>query len=356
MKKFLLVSNGSSINNFETIYSADLVSIGTMINDLDGLQGYSLMSERNIKNNKMDLIPLTFEEVMEIEFDFILTSQFAFNAFGGQVSDLFLHFVEYCQKYTKIPIMQFSLDRKIPLVPLYNRECFANLAITNPVIAVPSYEIEDYIKRSEKDKVTNVVEIIHHDFHTYSPYMMNFHKDIYTDKVSEDEDNKPDVIYGGILRPDRKKFFDEYFDPNKNDFKVEIYGTLGRKGYGHIKTGKIPQSKVVSKNGTAIATIIPPEKNYETIVQARVYESFLSDSVTFVHNDFDPNHNLSDNMFRYFSSYDEFVEKLNLVKKDEELRNILLAEQHDLLNRIVDWSKEFAEINKIVKKVISYGK
>ena len=355
MKKFIVISQNTNIKNFDTLNSADLCSIGMMVNKLDNMEGYILMTKKNIANNIniTPLIPISFEEAIEIEFDMVLTSELSFNAFGGVPNPHYMELVNYCQKYENTPIFMYYLDRKNLIAPICRRASMRNLILKNPVVAVISYEIEHFIKNT-KDNVSNVKDIIEVDLHTYSPFILKYYKDIFIDRNVENFN--PDLIYGGVFRKDRKDFFDTYLSADNMDYKVEVYGSLNKKKYGLIKSKNIPQTKVVSKNSTAQAVILPPENGYGSgkVVQVRAYESFASQAVTFIHNQYDPDHMLLPNTpYRYFETYEEFVEKLNEIKNNKELRDILIEDQNKFIE---NFEPDLSLLKSTVEKVLSYGK
>ena len=90
----------------------------------------------------------------------------------------------------------------------------------------------------------------------------------------------------------------------------------------------------IKKMNKSYSTIAVADKNYEgNILTQRVYECILSNTITFVDNDFDPEHRLyardSDLVdFLYVSSKEEAAKKLRQIK-EENLMKYICDKQYD---------------------------
>ena len=157
-----------------------------------------------------------------------------------------------------------------------------------------------------------------------------------------------DLIYGGSFRSGRRKnkMLDYFFN---RDINVELFSSLSSK---HFKgdfskvpkfTGRIPSPEVTLKNSTSLATIIMGDSNYHNnTVTLRFYESVLSGAITFIDNDFDPEHKLLKDDYFYVNNGDELEAKIKELKEDKDLVNKLKQQQLESLpkDKLSDKLKE----------------
>lgn len=146
-----------------------------------------------------------------------------------------------------------------------------------------------------------------------------------------------DLIYGGSFRSGRRKdkMLDYFFN---RDINVELFGSLKSKQFkGNFNklpkfTKKIPASEVTLKNSTSLATIIMGDNNYHNnTVTLRFYESVLSGAITFIDNDFDPEHKLLKDDYFYVNNGDELEAKIKQLKENKDLVNKLKKQQLECL-------------------------
>ena len=164
-------------------------------------------------------------------------------------------------------------------------------------------------------------------------------------------DERPiDIIYGGTFRSGkREKKMIKYYFGYPDDINVEIFGKITSKHFNEKKikglrppifTKPIKHNVVRQKMMTAYSTVSIGDKWYEgNNLAQRIYESILSNCITFIDNDLDPQHivygqgPLTLNRL-YVNSKKDVMEILNYVK------------QQDCLKEICDKQYEVVKIDK----------
>ena len=162
-----------------------------------------------------------------------------------------------------------------------------------------------------------------------------------------------DLIYGGVNRHSkRNQFFKDYYVDLSDEFVVEFYG--GMKDLKDvelkncIKSSKVPYTEVLTKNSTAYATLILPEKYYSNnTITARIMEALSSDVICFIHNDFDEEHKILQDDYFYIHSPKELREKLTEIKTNSDIYKRLLSIQSATLEKYKN-----IDIGGIVLKII----
>lgn len=175
---------------------------------------------------------------------------------------------------------------------------------------------------------------------------------LYSLENSHTVDNKypeVDLIYGGACRSHFReaKMLDYFFD---RDINVELYGSIKLKNFKDDDYNKPPKfspkvkaDEILDKNSTALATIIIGDKNYNNnTVTLRFYESILSGTITFIDNDFDPEHKLLKDDYFYVNNGDELEDKIKELKRNRSLVDELKKRQFDCLpkDKLSDILKE----------------
>lgn len=149
-----------------------------------------------------------------------------------------------------------------------------------------------------------------------------------------------DLIYGGFGRSQKRNaFYKEYFF-NQSDIVVELYGTV-EKDIKDLNVGncivspRVPYNQVLSKNATALSTIIPAEKGYNNnCITPRLIEALLSGCICFIQNEFDTEHNILVDDFFYVNSGDELKHKIIQLKSNMEFYNSKLTHQNAVLRKL----------------------
>ena len=147
-----------------------------------------------------------------------------------------------------------------------------------------------------------------------------------------------DLILGTSFRNGRRtQKYTDYF-LNRKNINVELFGSIKESHFKNTKvkdnvkfTPKLKDvSKVIEKNSTGLATIITGDKNYNNnIITLRVGESWLSNCVTFIDQDFDSKHTIYPAQpFFYVKNGDELEKKILILKERPEYRKRMLEIQH----------------------------
>ena len=162
-----------------------------------------------------------------------------------------------------------------------------------------------------------------------------------------------DLIYGGFGRSQKRNaFYKEYFF-NQEDIVIELYGAV-EKDIKDLNVGnciispRVPYHSVLSKNATALSTIIPAEKGYNNnCITPRLVEALLSGCICFIQNDFDSEHSILKDDFFYVNSGNELKQKIIMLKSDVELYNEKLSQQDIVLQEL-----QKKDLGKILSKII----
>jgi len=161
-------------------------------------------------------------------------------------------------------------------------------------------------------------------------------------------DERPiDVIYGGTFRSGKreKKLIKYYFGyPEK--YNVEIFGKIELSHFNEKKikglrppvfTKAIKHDQVRYKMMSSYSTVSIGDKWYEgRNLAQRIYESILSNCITFIDNDLDPQHLV----------YGDRLNKLYVNSKDGVMEVIDFVKQTDCLETTCDVQYETVKIDK----------
>ncbi len=167
-----------------------------------------------------------------------------------------------------------------------------------------------------------------------------------------------DLIYGGGSRHGkRNKFYQEYFIDLSDEFSVELYGKIQNDLVGIdlkncLFSKTVPYKDVLTKNATALATVIPSEKYYNNnCITPRIAEALMSDTICFIEDKFDESHKIFSNEFFYVSSGEELKQKLMKIKSNIDFYNSLLEYQRSILKK---WSRiDLGDIlDNIIQEVV----
>lgn len=163
-----------------------------------------------------------------------------------------------------------------------------------------------------------------------------------------------DLIYGGFGRSrKRNNFYIDYFI-NRDKISTELYGTIKDKDLLGVDikkcliSGAIAYDDVLSKNSTALCTIIPAEDGYNNnCVTPRIIEALLSDTICFVENDFDTAHKIFEDDFFYCSSGDELENKILQLKENRSMYSEKLKIQREVMKKLLS-----VDLGKIIYDAI----
>ena len=169
------------------------------------------------------------------------------------------------------------------------------------------------------------------------------------DRLPFNESPKVDLSYGGTMRGGKRiaKMLKFYFG-HPSDISVEMFGKIEAEDFTEHKkhgalaksmrkpefTGPVRYDEMLPKMNEAMAHCVIGDPWYEEIndIPQRLYESVMSQVVTFVDKDMDrvrrvwaADKELAD--FLYVSSREELSEKIQLLKLDTSLRKEIVDSQ-----------------------------
>lgn len=157
-----------------------------------------------------------------------------------------------------------------------------------------------------------------------------------------------DLMYGGTARGGRRipKLY-EWYCGLPDDISVEIFGSVDETDFQkHNKIGKLPVQRyptftgkvkydqVLPKMNTSLAHLVAGDPSYEVldIIPQRVAECFAAGNLVFVDAAMDKSRRIYPRgrvagEFLYVETQAELVDRLRIVKREPELRGMLLNEQ-----------------------------
>jgi len=151
---------------------------------------------------------------------------------------------------------------------------------------------------------------------------------------------KYDLVYFGNLRDTHRKnkLLNFYYDL---PFKVGFYGNITNKDFNN-KVTNIEFNKGLSYNdlfnelNKSLYTVIIGDKCHSIMPSVRIFESILSNLITFIDIDFDTNKKLYNNSelkdFLYIKNKEELISKINYLKNNlDEYIKILNLQYEDVM-------------------------
>ena len=139
------------------------------------------------------------------------------------------------------------------------------------------------------------------------------------------------------------------FDTNLD---VEVFGTIKKEDFD-LKdnniicpnfTGKVSCYDMINKNSESLATIIFGDKNYNNNnITLRVYESFMSKAISFIDEEFDPQHLIIDDNYFYVSSGKELQYKINELRSNYNLYKEKKLKQFEIIKNYFNNNKYIYE-------------
>ena len=186
-------------------------------------------------------------------------------------------------------------------------------------------------------------KVIHFPFYKFPLYNNN--------RLDKNINKDVDLIYGGSFRYDNRteKFIKFYFGMS-DDIDVELFGHndlsyFNREQIRNLRpprfSEQVKYDQFLNKMGTSLSTVCIGDKSYEgKNLTQRIYESILSNCVTFIDEQFDPIHLV-------YGSRDPFLDLLYVNYRDELKSKIRLFKNDDYMyNKIIDTQYEAVKINR----------
>lgn len=355
-EKIALINTTNSISKRWTTPTNEVMGVKMMLNDLD----YSVDVISKYQDDNLDIISVdNVDDLNHYDKVLIIPGTFAF--YHNDPTGFIFKVYSLLAK-VKNPIYVLSTDVTVPLKQLYKQaQRFMDINEEDINISAPI----KFISLNQDEKVNdslidndefNVGWKKYFNFDIFAAYC-NLKNDVF-DKVKNVEQDF-DVIYGGAWRGGRRSdaFYNYLCDV---PLKTGVYGTITQKQLSKLsdKYGatdfpellkKVPGNKVVEETSRGIATFVPGEKNMQQMTTARVWESMLSNAVTFIDESYDPNHTIMPtSAFNYLhNDKQEFIEKMNMLKKSEEFRQSLIQQQHNIVSSF-DFGKWLNDFNQIL--------
>jgi len=270
------------------------------------------------------------------------------NNFNGKVYFLI---TDLTLKFTQIWEGVLSKQEKFDWKTRYTRE---DLEITRDDITFIS---QAYNLENAKKILGEVRGGIPHKNMIHYPLMHSVMA--YFNRLENTEDSwknrQYDISYGGSYRGARHKKIVKYYFGHDDDIKVELFGKVGEPSkYENVKLRFPDHNPGVSgmdfimKMNNSYSTIAIADKNYEgNILTQRLYESIYANVITFVDEEFDPEHRLYANDkeldFLYVNSREEVAEKLRLIKANNLMQYIcdkqyeaVKIDKNNYINGLID--------------------
>ena len=327
-----------SINGRETLALYDILKAGG--NDV------TLVKFANKKSIRRSFLEpevrkiCTYDDIPDPNvFDVLIMISGSINFFNEPLYKTIVSAYNYASKFDG-RLIYFMTDASLPFKDIwkyvkntgYEKVDRSYVDINNEVSVISHFsDIKDIFNMNSKT-YNNIVKSIYFPFSqwvlTNSRYVKNL--------------GQYDLIYGGLFRTSNKKNgFEKYYIDSK--LPTYLYGTTkadlvnGKLGdVSHIKFGeRVKPDKVIETNTKGLCTVVLGTPHCDdSAVTLRVFESILSNCVTFIDEPFDSSHYIfGDFDFLYVNTTEELVEKVKKVKEDEEFRQMVLAKQHEFIDR-----------------------
>lgn len=264
---------------------------------------------------------------------------------GGAPSSYHQKLFEFLAKSDKSKDIYYILvDLALPFVQMYpkvmNRawnpyKSIDEIRIANPITIISQSNNFDEVRRIHQKSDMNLKDI------KYVP----INEWIYFTEDVRENSGTVDLILGTSNRGGRrmKKYLDYFY--GRPDLKIELYGKIQDKHFPESKTegkakpifsGPLKDARgVVAKNSTGFATVVTGDTNYYgNIVTLRVAESILANCITFIDQEYDPNHSIFPNIpYLYINNGDELEYKIKQLRANPEAAESIRVEQRKLIEK-----------------------
>lgn len=313
----------------------------------------------------VDILSVTNSEVADViienseqlnAYEKLILFSCTVNQWGGQLNEAQCLAYKFLHNY-KGKIYCWFEDLREPLKQLTNVLRGRKFWEDAPMCSLEELVLPSDIKILSMFNNQDIVRKAHKDIEISDIYTIP----IYKTHVDGRKCNEPlfgrtvDLIYGGFGRSKkRNNFYIDYFI-NRNKITTELYGTIKNKDLSGVNTKKcslteeVNYEEVLSKNATALCTIIPAEEGYNNnCITPRFIEALLSDTICFIENDFDIEHRIYGDNFFYCSSGDELENKILQLKENYSFYIEKLKIQQEVREKLLS-----ADLGKILFDAIS---
>lgn len=289
-------------------------------------------------------VGIAYENLEVNNFDRVLIMNSTIDFPGGEENKPIEALFEFLKDY-KGTLYYILVDLAIPFKQLYplieKREwCKYKSAdeinLKNDFIIISQSNNFDEVRRIHENSDINIVDIKYVPINEWI-----LHTNQYVENTG-----KVDLIMGTSNRGGRRKskYLDYFF--GRENITVEFFGLIKEKDFQgkEIENLKKPTfteklkdaTKIVEKNATGFATVIVGDKNYNNnIVTLRLSESLLANSITFIDEEFDTNHNIFPECeFFYVNNGEELERKILALKDNPYYYTRAIKIQHQLVEKL----------------------
>ena len=321
----------SSINVVETIRIAELLERRGHQVDFGSVRDTDIA----INYDKLDIN----------SYDKILLMNGPIDFPGGAPSKYIQKLFEFLVKSNKDKDIYYILvDLALPFHQMYpkvmNRawnpyKSIDEIRVANPITIISQSNNFDEVRKIHQKSDMNLKDI------KYVP----INEWIYEIEDVKENTGEIDLILGTSYRRGKriKKYIDYFY--GRPDLKIELFGKIKDSQFpiskieGKAKpifSGPLKDAKeVINKNSTGFATIVTGDTNYYgNIVTLRVAESILANCITFIDQEYDPNHSIFPNIpYLYINNGDELEHKIKELRTNPEAAESIRMEQRKLIEK-----------------------
>lgn len=355
--KILLLNISNNVVAFNTVASGETVYLKKMLEKNDGV-------EVVIASNKGGEYTVPFEEIGDVNnFDKVVILPGSLNFFGGVESPTIMNNYKLLAKWKGEAITVLQTDARLPFRQLwpaiekrdwgYSKE---DVWVSSKIHVVCQSKKVDEVKSqyNKKDVEFKNIDFTHFPIEQYAAIVAAEEQENLKDNIEKEHD----LVYYGSFRGGNRaeKMVDFLTGEVAEELNVHVFGTLKEKQLAKVTENKLPTfGKKIKMNETikevskSFSTIIIGEKFYnDAMLTVRVWETLSSQSVVFIDDDFDSEHEIfPDNDFRYVKSGKELTEKIKML--NDELIEKLLIEQKDTLNKLINKEKYITGLKSVLK-------
>lgn len=282
-------------------------------------------------------------------YDILIVINGTVNFFGGVADNSQILNYHMINNFSK-KVIYIHCDPNLPLKQLWpsikNRTWASDWKESDIVIVK---KIDVVTQSTNITKVLTAFKDIHIDKifqYDFQKFPMMFVKP----QISEERIYTSDLSYGGTFRAGRreKKLIEFYFG-YPEDLKVELFGKIKEEKFNPKKvgtlrspnfSGPVDYNKMLHKMSESKAHVAIGDGHYPEfgMISQRVYESIMSDCVTFIDIDFDRNKRVFGDTelgkFLYVTNRDQVYKRLKMLTNSE--LNTIIKLQH----KIVDFNRD----------------
>lgn len=344
--RIVLLNLSNNITDYSTTPSAETIMIKRLFEEKFNV-------DCDIISNNDGQYTKSFDSIKDINhYDKLLVINGAVNFFGGSENKTIINNYKLMSQY-KSTIYYLLTDLRLPFKPLWpsiKNKDWANKYNEN------DFNIQSKIVILSQGNDLNITKNIHKNIDNidikYCPIdQYRLHVDF---NIQSSPTKLYDVIYGGSFRGGKRedKLVEFLFDIPYN---VQTFGTMKLQQFKNDKykwtnhptfIGKQPMNQVQQINSQALCSIIIGDKNYNNnMITIRVWETMMSDCICFIDKEFDKDQNILQLDDFYINNKQDFINKINKIKNNNDYRLQLLHYQHQ---KLMDYVNNFNNFKNII--------